>query len=176
MPERVGAGNRPAAWAIARLAPKGHFALHDRPGDRSGMPMRPSGVVFERMEVSRCLLIAPIPLVEGLAADPIVTADLGHRATALVHLDPRQPLLNVVPAASLQRVTPLLKMSSFTRVHLIGECHPCFMTQHSLINLRLHEFDCEAIMRDARLKTFAAKSGERRWADGPSTTAADRPS
>jgi hypothetical protein len=91
-----------AAGTVAGLAAQGHDALHRRLGNGSRMVVRSARVVLETMEVSTCLLITTILLVEGLAADAMVLADLRHWRTSLVHLDPRQPLLNDIPSASLQ--------------------------------------------------------------------------
>jgi len=78
-----------APWAIPSLAAKSHDTLGHGLGNTARVTVRATGAVFEGMEVPACLLIAAVPLVERLAADPVVLTHLCHRATTLMHLDPR---------------------------------------------------------------------------------------
>jgi hypothetical protein len=77
-----------APGTVASLTPQRYDPLHHGLGDTPRVTVRSTGVVFESMKVPTCLLIAAVPLVERLAADPVVRTHLCHRATTLMHLDP----------------------------------------------------------------------------------------
>jgi len=68
-----------ASGAVTGLAPQRYDPLHHRPRHSPGMAVGTSRAVLEGMEVPTCILIAPEPLVEGLAADAVVAAHLADR-------------------------------------------------------------------------------------------------
>jgi hypothetical protein len=82
-------------------APQGQEPLHGSSGNSTRMAVGTPRVILKDMEVPASFLIPPQPLIEGLAADPIMEADLSYRDTSLMHLNPCQPLLNDIPCASL---------------------------------------------------------------------------
>ena len=94
----LGLSSRPGGVARSGcgVAPtcRGQDPFHCGPGNGPGVSVGPAGTVPEGVKVPLPLLVAMPPLVEGLAADAVALADMGHRSTPLVHLDPRQPLLD----------------------------------------------------------------------------------
>ena len=89
------------AGAVVGGAPQGQEPLHSGYGNSMRVAVGTPRAILKDMEVPTSFLIPPQPLIEGLAADPVMEADLGYRNPSLIHLNPGQPLLNDIPCASL---------------------------------------------------------------------------
>jgi hypothetical protein len=98
--------------------PQGQEPLHSGFGNSTRVAVGTPRAILKDMEVPTSFLIPPQPLIEGLAADPVMEADLGYWDTSLMHLNPGQPLLNDVPCASLHVGDLLLGTVSYTLFYL----------------------------------------------------------